>query len=77
MRVIQLLSTIANGDAVSNDAVALEKVIKSMGYSTGIYAESIVSNVKELPSLLRRLEYWTNRMCSYIIFLQEQSLIMI
>ena len=46
MRVIQLLSTIANGDAVSNDAVALEKVIKSMGYSTGIYAESIVSNVK-------------------------------
>ena len=46
MRVIQLLSTIANGDAVSNDAVALEKVIKSMGYSTGIYAESIASNVK-------------------------------
>lgn len=46
MRIIQVLSTIANGDAVSNDAIAFDKVIKGMGYSTGIYAESIVSNVE-------------------------------
>ncbi len=46
MRIIQVLSTIANGDAVSNDAIAFDKVIKEMGYSTGVYAESIVSNVE-------------------------------
>ncbi len=46
MRIIQVLSTIANGDAVSNDARAFDKVIQSMGYAGGIYAESIVSNVE-------------------------------
>lgn len=43
MRVIQLISTIAFGDAVSNDTLALQDVIKSMGYTTRIYAESVVS----------------------------------
>lgn len=42
MRIIQMLSTIAYGDAVSNDTFAMEKIIKSMGYGTRIYAESIV-----------------------------------
>lgn len=42
MRIFQLLSTIAYGDAVSNDTVAMEKAIKQMGYQTRIYAESIV-----------------------------------
>lgn len=39
--VLQLLPTIAYGDAVSNDTLALEKVIQKMGYKTGIYAETI------------------------------------
>ena len=43
MRVIQLISTIAFGDAVSNDTLALQDVIKSMGYTTRIYAESVVT----------------------------------
>ena len=43
MRVIQLISTIAFGDAVSNDTIALQDVIKSMGYTTRIYAESVVA----------------------------------
>ena len=30
MRVIQLLPTISMGDAVSNDALALEKVIRGL-----------------------------------------------
>ena len=42
MRIIQMLSTIAYGDAVSNDTIAMEKIIKEMGYDTKIYAESIV-----------------------------------
>lgn len=39
--VLQLLPTISYGDAVSNDTLALEKVIQKMGYKTGIYADSI------------------------------------
>lgn len=41
MRVFQLMPTIAMGDAVSNDAIAIGKVLKGMGYDTGIYAENI------------------------------------
>ena len=41
MRVIQLLPTISMGDAVSNDALAIAKVLRDMGYQTGIYAENI------------------------------------
>ncbi len=47
MRVFQLMPTIAMGDAVSNDAVAVGKVLRSMGYDTEIYADSID---KRLPS---------------------------
>ena len=32
MKIYQLLPTLAFGDAVSNDALALEKVIREMGY---------------------------------------------
>lgn len=47
MRILQLLPTIAAGDAVSNDAVAIDKVLRSMGYKTEIFAENID---KRLPS---------------------------
>ena len=43
MQIIQVIPTIAYGDAVSNDTVALKSVIKSMGYATKIYAESVVA----------------------------------
>lgn len=42
MKVIQVLPTLAYGDAIGNDAFALEKVIRDAGYKTQIYAESIV-----------------------------------
>lgn len=41
MRVVQVIPTLAYGDAVGNDTLALKKVIKDMGYKTQIYAESI------------------------------------
>lgn len=41
MRIIQLLTTIAFGDAVSNDSLAIRNIIREMGYNTGIYAEHI------------------------------------
>lgn len=45
MKIYQLLPTLAFGDAVSNDTLALEKVIKKMGYKTEIFAESIDSRL--------------------------------
>ena len=36
MKVLQLLPTLAMGDAIGNDVRALDKVIRGMGYQTGI-----------------------------------------
>lgn len=41
MKIIQLLPTLAYGDAVGNDALALKKLIAGMGYDTAVYAENI------------------------------------
>lgn len=59
MRVFQLLPTISMGDAVSNDTIAIAKVLRDMGYQTGIYAENIdprlpsgtAKSVTKLPRL--------------------------
>ena len=45
MRVVQLIPTITYGDAVGNDAIALKNALKSLGYSTNIYAESVVKPI--------------------------------
>lgn len=47
MRVYQVLPTLALGDAVSNDAIALKSVIKQMGHETAIYAENIDTRLPE------------------------------
>ncbi len=47
MKIIQIISTISYGDAVSNDAKAICKVIAEMGYKTGIYAEHIGKGVSD------------------------------
>ncbi len=41
MRIIQLLPTISYGDAVGNDTMAVDALIRDMGYETTIYAENI------------------------------------
>ncbi len=41
MKVIQLLPTLAFGDAVGNDARALKKLLVSLGFQTEIFAENI------------------------------------
>ncbi len=51
MRVFQLLPTLALGDAVSNDALAISKVLRDMGFQTGIFAEHID---KRLPAGIAR-----------------------
>ena len=59
MRIIQLLTTLSFGDAVSNDALALRGAIADMGYETAIYAENIdrrlpkdaAGHISEMPEL--------------------------
>ena len=56
-RVIQLLPTLAYGDGVGNDTLAIDEILKRNGYDTHIYAENIdkridgriVSMVSEMP----------------------------
>lgn len=47
MRIIQLLTTLSFGDAVSNDTVALKEAIARMGFETAIYAENIDKRLPE------------------------------
>lgn len=59
MKVIQIVPTLALGDAIGNDTMALKKVIAQMGYKTEIYAHSFASSsaqkqgrqIKHLPKL--------------------------
>lgn len=41
MRIVQVMPTISIGDAVSNDAIAIKKVLNDMGYDSRIFAENI------------------------------------
>lgn len=47
MKIIQVMPTVSFGDAVSNDARAISKVIAEMGYKTAIYAENIDPRIKD------------------------------
>lgn len=59
MKIIQLLPTIAYGDAVGNDTMALREALLEFGYETHIYAENIdgrrtedfIHHYTELPRL--------------------------
>ena len=41
MKIMQLLTTVSFGDAVSNDAFAINDILKKNGFQTDIYAENI------------------------------------
>ncbi|MGN1036141.1 MAG: glycosyltransferase, partial [Ruminococcus sp.] len=45
MKIIQFLPTLAFGDAVGNDTIALGRAIKEMGFDTHIYAEAVDSRL--------------------------------
>lgn len=47
MRIIQVLPTIAFGDAVGNDTIAIKKALQEFGYDTAIYAEVIDQRLPE------------------------------
>ncbi len=47
MKIIQLMPTVSFGDAVSNDARAISKVMTEMGYKNAIYAENVDPRIKD------------------------------
>lgn len=46
MKIVQVLTNFAFGDAIGNDVCALDTALKSMGYQTEIYAEHIDKRIK-------------------------------
>ncbi|MBR3515267.1 MAG: glycosyltransferase family 4 protein [Lachnospiraceae bacterium] len=60
-KIVQMLPTITFGDGVSNDALMMDRILREMGYKTGIYAQNIgsrlpvgvVQKVEKLPKLSR------------------------
>lgn len=47
MKIVQVLTSFAFGDAIGNDVCALDTALKSMGYQTEIYAEYIDKRIKK------------------------------
>lgn len=47
MKIIQILPSLAYGDAIGNDVLALNDTIKECGYDTEIYAEGIDSRLPQ------------------------------
>ena len=66
MRIIQLLPTMAYGDAVGNDTIAIGEALKEAGYETAIYAENID---KRLPKkLVLPIEKYKEKQDDLVIF---------
>lgn len=57
MRIIQLLSTLAFGDAVGNDTIAIRRVLEEMGFDTEIYAQNIDERLKK--GTAKKIEHLT------------------
>ena len=47
MKIVQLLPTMAFGDAVSNDAAAIDRMLSGMGYKTAVYASNVDPRLPE------------------------------
>ena len=47
IKIIQVLPTMSYGDAVSNDAINIDKILKKNGYNSEVYEENIYKRVKE------------------------------
>ena len=66
MRIIQILPTLAFGDAIGNDTVELKNALKNAGYETEIYAEGI--DVKIPKGIAKKIEYYENKEDDIIIY---------
>lgn len=57
MKIVQVVSTLSYGDAVGNDVLALNNLIKKMGYKTDIYTENTSKKVKIKTKSINQLKY--------------------
>lgn len=48
IKIIQVLPTIVYGDAVSNDTLNIDRILKKNGFETEIYAENIGEKIKNV-----------------------------
>ncbi len=55
MRIVQLLPTIAYGDAVGNDTLAIREILRRWDPDTKIYAENIGTSVKQYALGVERM----------------------
>lgn len=56
IKIIQVLPTISYGDAVSNDAINIDKILKKNGYETELYAENIDKKLKDKVFKISKLK---------------------
>ena len=62
MRIVQLLATMAFGDAVSNDAAAIRTILEEKGYETAVYASHIDPRLpKDYARHWRKMEPLTEK----------------
>lgn len=45
MRIVQLLPSLVRGDAIGNDAICIDKLLKREGYETCLYADYLGNGV--------------------------------
>ena len=56
MKIVQVLPNISYGDAVSNDALNIDKALSEKGYSTNIYSIGIDNRLKEKVKEYKNIE---------------------
>lgn len=66
MRIVQILPTLAFGDAIGNDVLALHEALISEGYSAEIYAENID---RRLPKgIAKKIDRYKDRKDNIVLF---------
>lgn len=58
MKIIQVLPSLAYGDAVGNDVIAIRKILRQAGYKEVIYAENIGRQYQKDRGVLRAPKEW-------------------
>ena len=56
MKVIQMLPCFTYGDAIGNDTLALDALLKKLGYKTIIFAEAIGNRIPR--NIVRNMDQW-------------------
>lgn len=56
MKIIQVVPVLAYGDAIGNDTLALDKLIRKLGFTTVIYAEAVGKRIPK--GMVRPMTEW-------------------